>query len=91
MTVDKSFPNGIQRRVIDCLPLYLVERIREYGVENGLNEDEAVELAIAHFFDMESLSFEGCDFESPGEMKERIAILEAQLAAAQRGIEGTDG
>jgi hypothetical protein len=24
-------------------------------------------------------------------MKERIAILEAQLAAAQRGIEGTDG
>jgi hypothetical protein len=53
-----------------------------------LNEDEVVELAIAHFFDMESLSFEGCNFESPGEMKERIVIIETQLAAAQRRAEG---
>jgi hypothetical protein len=88
MTVAKPFSNVVKRRMIDYLPLYVVERIREYGAENGLNEDEVVELAIAHFFDMESFSFEGCDFESPGEMKERVAILQAQLEAAQRSAEG---
>jgi hypothetical protein len=90
MTVAKPLSNVVKRRVIDYLPLYVVERIREYGAENDLNEDEVVELAIAHFFDMESLSFEGCDFESPGEMKERIAILEAQLEAAQRNPKEAD-
>jgi hypothetical protein len=80
--------NAVKRRIVDYLPLYVVERIREYGAEHDLNESEVVELAIAHFFDMESLSFEGCNFESPGEMKERIAILEDQLVAAQRGVKG---
>jgi hypothetical protein len=88
MTVAKPLSNVVKRRVIDYLPLYVVERIREYAAENDLSEDEVVELAIAHFFDMESFSFEGCDFETPGEMKERIAILETQLEAAQRKIDG---
>jgi hypothetical protein len=66
---------------VDYLPLYVVERIREYGDENGLSENEVAELAIAHFFNMKVLSFEGCNFESLGQMKEIIAILEVQLAA----------
>jgi hypothetical protein len=37
MTVAKPFSNVVKRRMIDYLPLYVVERIREYGAENGLN------------------------------------------------------
>ncbi|MFQ4163756.1 hypothetical protein AB0757_18930 [Scytonema millei VB511283_2] len=42
-----------------------------------------IELAIAQFIDMDSVTFDDCQIDSPGVLREQNKILKIQLEAAQ--------
>ncbi|MER3475918.1 MAG: hypothetical protein C4287_04295 [Leptolyngbya sp. ERB_1_2] len=69
--------------ILDLLP----KRIR-YAESIDYPVELVVEMAIAGFLDVDALTFTDCRVTSPGQLREKIEILELQLAQAQGQLNG---
>lgn len=77
----RDFSPVVSPSILDFLPGFVANAIKEYADTNGLSAAQVVELALAQFLDLDAVTFDTCNLSSPGQMKERIQILEAQLQA----------
>ncbi|BDA70296.1 hypothetical protein CAL7716_044620 [Calothrix sp. PCC 7716] len=69
------------KNILDYLPEPIKQAIEEYCKETQLLPELVIELAIAHFLDVDSVTFGDCQIESPGVLREQNKILKIQLAA----------
>ena len=69
------------KNILNYLPERIKQAIEEYSKETQLSPELVIELAIAHFLDVDSVTFEDCQIDSPGELREQNKILKIQLAA----------
>lgn len=58
--------------VLAELPPYIQAAIVQYAVENEMPPDFVVELAITHFFDPDSVTFDDCQIEV---QRDRVELL----------------
>jgi hypothetical protein len=72
---------AILKNILDYLPERIKQSIEEYCQETQLSPELVIELAIAHFLDVDSVTFDDCQLESPGMLREENKILKIQLAA----------
>ncbi|MBO3459069.1 hypothetical protein G7B40_012105 [Aetokthonos hydrillicola Thurmond2011] len=71
------------KNMLDYLPERIRQAIEEYSQQNQIPPELVIELAIAHFLDVYSVTFDDCQIDSPGMLREQNKILQIQLAAAQ--------
>ncbi|RUT05556.1 hypothetical protein DSM106972_035630 [Dulcicalothrix desertica PCC 7102] len=71
------------KNILDYLPERIKQAIQEYCQETQLSPELVIELAIAHFLDVDSVTFDDCQIESPGVLREQNKILKIELAAAK--------
>jgi hypothetical protein len=71
------------KNILDYLPERIRQAIEEYSKENQLPPELVIELAIAHFLDVDSVTFNDCTIDSPGALREENKILKIQLAAKE--------
>jgi hypothetical protein len=69
---------------IDALPNHIKEALLIYSAEIEYPVEIVLEMAIAFFLDLDCAGFADCRTDTPGAMRERIAILEATIR--QNGI-----
>lgn len=69
---------------IDALPNHIKEALLTYSAEIEYPVEVVLEMAIAFFLDLDCAGFADCRTDTPGAMRERIAILEATIR--QNGI-----
>ena len=69
------------KNILDYLPERIKQAIEEYCKETQLSPELVIELAIAYFLDIDSVTFDDCQIESPGLLREQNKILKLQLAA----------
>ena len=75
------------KNILDYLPERIKHAIEEYSKQTQLPPELVIELAIAHFLDVDSVTFDDCRIDSPGVLREQNKILKIQLAAAQTKLE----
>jgi hypothetical protein len=71
------------KNILDYLPEHIKQAIDEYCKETQLSPELVIELAIAHFLDVDSVTFDDCRIDSPGVLREQNKILKIQLAAKE--------
>lgn len=71
------------KNILDYLPKRIKQAIEEYCKETELSPELVIELVIAHFLDVDSITFDDCQIESPGVLREQNKMLKLQLAAKQ--------
>ncbi|MUG96355.1 hypothetical protein F7734_30040 [Scytonema sp. UIC 10036] len=71
------------KNILDYLPERIRQAIEEYSKQNQLSPELVIELAIAQFLDVDSVTFDDCQIDSPGVLREQNKILKIQLAAIQ--------
>jgi hypothetical protein len=69
------------KNILDYLPERIKQAIEEYCTYSQLSPELVIELAIAHFLDVDSVTFDDCQIDSPGKLREQNKILKIQLAA----------
>ncbi len=69
------------KNILDYLPERIKQAIEEYSQETQLPPELVIELAIANFLDVDSVTFDDCQIDSPGVLREQNKILKVQLAA----------
>jgi stage III sporulation protein SpoIIIAA len=69
------------KNILDYLPERIRQAMEEYSQETQLSPELVIELAIAHFLDVDSVTFEDCQIDSLGQLREQNKILKIQLAA----------
>jgi stage III sporulation protein SpoIIIAA len=72
------------KNVLDYLPERIRQAIEEYSQQNQLSPELVIELAIAQFLDVDSVTFDDCQIDSPGVLREQNKILKIQLEAAHK-------
>ena len=70
------------KNILDYLPERIKQAIEEYSKETQLPPELVIELAIANFLDVDSVTFDDCRIDSPGVLREQNKILKVQLAAS---------
>ncbi len=75
------------KNILDYLPERIKHAIEQYSKQTQLPPELVIELAIAHFLDVDSVTFDDCRIDSPGVLREQNKILKIQLAAAQTKLE----
>ncbi|MBD2773298.1 hypothetical protein [Iningainema tapete] len=80
--MQKTDTNAL-KPILDYLPERIKQAIEEYSQETQLPPELVIELAIAHFLDVDSVTFDDCRIESPGILREQNKILKIQLAAIE--------
>jgi hypothetical protein len=71
-------PNAAQR-FLDALPSNIREALLRYATDTEYSVETVLEMAIAFFLDVDSAGFADCRSDSPGALRERVAILESIL------------
>ncbi|MBD2180151.1 hypothetical protein H6S82_05660 [Planktothrix sp. FACHB-1355] len=71
------------RSIVNHLPTNIREALEAYAADTGMPVEFIIEMAIASFLDVDSTTFADCRTDSPGRLRERIEMLEIQLAAAK--------
>ncbi|KYC35052.1 hypothetical protein WA1_09970 [Scytonema hofmannii PCC 7110] len=71
------------KNILDYLPERIRQAIEEYSKQTQLSPELVIELAIAQFLDVDSVTFDDCQIDSPGVLREQNKILKIQLAATQ--------
>ncbi|BAU15629.1 hypothetical protein LEP3755_61880 [Leptolyngbya sp. NIES-3755] len=69
--------------ILDLLPQKISHALREYATSIDYPIELVVEMAIAGFLDVDALTFADCRITPPGRLREKIEILELQLAQAK--------
>jgi hypothetical protein len=59
------------KNVLDYLPERIRQAIEEYSQQNQLSPELVIELAIAQFLDVDSVTFDDCQIDSPGVLREQ--------------------
>jgi hypothetical protein len=67
------------QRFLDTLPSKIREALLSYATDTEYSVETVLEMAIAFFLDVDSAGFADCRSDSPGALRERIAILESIL------------
>ena len=75
------------KNILDYLPERIKHAIEQYSKQTQLPPELVIELAIAHFLDVDSVTFDDCRIDSLGVLREQNKILKIQLAAAQTKLE----
>ena len=57
------------KNILDYLPERIKHAIEEYSKQTQLPPELVIELAIAHFLDVDSVTFDDCRIDSPGGRK----------------------
>ncbi|MFB2923152.1 MULTISPECIES: hypothetical protein [Aerosakkonema] len=71
------------RSIVNHLPTNIREALEADAADTGMPLEFIIEMAIASFLDVDSTTFADCRTDSPGRLRERIEMLEIQLAAAK--------
>ena len=71
------------KNILDYLPARIRQAIEEYSKETQLPPELVIESAIAHFLDVDSVTFNDCRIDSPGALREQNKMLKIQLAAKE--------
>ncbi|BAZ09376.1 hypothetical protein NIES4071_11840 [Calothrix sp. NIES-4071] len=71
------------KNVLDYLPERIRQAIDEYSKETQLPPEVVIELAISNFIDVDSVTFDDCQIDSLGVLREQNKILKIQLAAKE--------
>ncbi|MCL1472925.1 hypothetical protein [Argonema antarcticum] len=71
------------RGILNHLPANIREALAAYAADTGMPIEFIIEMAIVSFLDVDSTTFADCRTDSPGRLRERIEMLEIQLAAAK--------
>lgn len=71
------------RGILNHIPANIREALEVYAADTGMPVEFIIEMAIASFLDVDSITFADCRTDSPGRLRERIEMLEIQLAAAK--------
>lgn len=66
--------------ILDDLPAVLQREIKRHGVEQEMPPEFVVELAVAHFLDPDSVTFDDCQV---GLQRDRVELLRQQKRARQ--------
>ncbi|MER3432747.1 MAG: hypothetical protein C4288_04775 [Leptolyngbya sp. ERB_1_1] len=74
--------------ILDLLPKRIRVALTQYAESIDYPVELVVEMAIAGFLDVDALTFTDCRVTSPGQLREKIEILELQLAQAQGQLNG---
>jgi hypothetical protein len=69
--------------IVDYLPTNIREALEAYATDCDMPVEFVIELAIASFLDVDSTTFADCRTDSPGRLRERIEMLQIELAAAR--------
>jgi hypothetical protein len=72
--------------ILKLLPDYIAAVVIDYAANTGLSEAQVVELALAHFLNLEASTFADIDpasLKSYAEMKARLDFLESMWKAAK--------
>lgn len=76
----------VLNNILDYLPERIRVAIEEYSKETQLPPEMVIELAIANFLDVDSVTFEDCRIDSPGVLREQNKILKIQLEAKDKSL-----
>jgi hypothetical protein len=72
----------IQTNILDYFPARIRTALETYAAETEMPVEFVLEMAIAGFLDVDSMTFANCRTDSPGQLREQNAILKAKLKAA---------
>lgn len=75
------------RSIVNYLPANIREALEAYAADTGMPLEFIIEMAIASFLDVDSTTFADCRSDSPGRLRERIEMLQIQLAAAKGNLQ----
>ncbi|WP_088889982.1 hypothetical protein [Leptolyngbya ohadii] len=77
---DTQQNNSETGTILDDLPLSLQHEIKSYAAEQEVPPEFVVELAIAHFLDPDSVTFDDCQMSL---QRDRVELLQQQKQAQQ--------
>jgi hypothetical protein len=87
MQLKSSPPSGHLESLLGYLPDPVVEALEAYAESHNFSVAQVMELAIAGFLDLDAVSFgEISEMDTPGQLKERMAIQEVQLNALRAAL-----
>lgn len=75
------------RSIVNYLTANIREALEAYAADTGMPLKFIIEMAIASFLDVDSTTFADCRTDSPGRLRERIEMLQIQLAAAKGNLQ----
>jgi hypothetical protein len=76
--VKEALSPTASKAFVEALPRHIQDALLNYSAETDYPVESVLEMAIAFFLDVDCAGFEDCRTETPGALRERIAILEAQ-------------
>lgn len=71
------------KAILDLLPNRISAALRDYAESISYPMELVVEMAIAGFLDLDAITFTDCRVSSPGQLREKVEMLELQLAQAR--------
>ena len=74
--------------ILEMLPSRISTALREYAESINYPIELVVEMAIAGFLDVDAMTFTDCHITSPGRLREKVEMLELQLAHARGELAG---
>lgn len=83
IAVDESHSHAESGSILDDLPAVLRTEIENYAAEDDLPAEFVVELAIAHFLDPDSMTFDDCQ---TGLQPDRLELLRWQKSNLQATV-----
>jgi hypothetical protein len=78
MNTPQTLSPMASKAFVEALPRHIQDALLNYSAETDYPVESVLEMAIAFFLDVDCAGFEDCRTETPGALRERIAILEAQ-------------
>ncbi len=88
MNAPVAFESNRLLDILNVLPDFVSDALRDYADNTGLSESQVLELAIASFLSVEAPTLAAIDpsnLKSYGEMKARLEFLETIWAALKAG------
>ncbi len=85
MQVQERLSPALAQSIIQELPRRIQDALTQHAIETGDPIEAVLEMAIISFLDLDAMSFKDCRTETPGRLRERVAILESVIE--QQGID----
>lgn len=71
------------KTILGVLPSKISSALVEYAESIDYPVEFVLEMAIAGFLDLDAMTFSDCRVASPGRLREKIEMLQIELAAAK--------
>lgn len=79
---DRLSPNAANQ-FVEALPSHIREAVLAYSEETEYPVEAVLEMAIAFFLDMDSMGFDDCRAETPGQLRNRLEMMAAIMQRNQ--------